>query len=234
MVHVPSDKRYDSMLYRRTGRSGLKLPAISLGLWHNFGHGSRSDTAREMCRAAFDMGITHFDLANNYGPPPGSAESCSARSSRRTSATYRDELIISTKAGYLHVARPLWRVGQPQVPALQPRPEPQAHGARLCRHLLFAPLRSRHAAGRDHGRARYGGAPGQGALCRHLVLSRSARTRRRRSSSASARRRSSTSRAIPSSTAGSRTTGSSTRSRRRAWAASSSRRWRRACSPTST
>ena len=100
MVYVPSNQRYDSMLYRRTGRSGLKLPAVSLGLWHNFGHSSRGDTAREMCRAAFDMGITHFDLANNYGPPPGSAEALFGTILKTEFRDHRDELVISTKAGY--------------------------------------------------------------------------------------------------------------------------------------
>lgn len=100
MVYVPSAKRYDTMLYRRCGRSGLKLPAISLGLWHNFGHGSRGDTAREMCRAAFDLGITHFDLANNYGPPPGSAETLFGSILKTEFRDHRDELVISTKAGY--------------------------------------------------------------------------------------------------------------------------------------
>jgi len=100
MAYLPSDKRYDKMQYRRTGRSGLKLPAISLGLWHNFGHGSRADVAREMCHRAFDLGITHFDLANNYGPPPGSAESLFGDILREDFHDYRDELIVSTKAGY--------------------------------------------------------------------------------------------------------------------------------------
>ena len=101
MVYVPSKKRYDKMLYRRSGRTGLKLPAISLGLWQNFGHASRGDTAREMCRAAFDLGITHFDLANNYGPPPGSAETVFGTSLKTEFRDHRDELVISTKAGYL-------------------------------------------------------------------------------------------------------------------------------------
>jgi L-glyceraldehyde 3-phosphate reductase len=100
MAYMPSSKRYDTMLYRRSGHSGLKLPAISLGFWHNFGHGSRSDTAREMCRAAFDMGITHFDLANNYGPPPGSAETLFGTILKTEFRDHRDELVISTKAGY--------------------------------------------------------------------------------------------------------------------------------------
>ena len=100
MVYLPSDERYGMMQYRRTGRSGLQLPAISLGLWHNFGHTSRADVARDMCRRAFDLGITHFDLANNYGPPPGSAESLFGEILREDFHGLRDELVISTKAGY--------------------------------------------------------------------------------------------------------------------------------------
>lgn len=101
MAREPSAKRYDRMHYRRCGRSGLKLPSISLGLWHNFGHASSAETARAMCRTAFDLGITHFDLANNYGPPPGSAEELFGTILRSEFRDYRDELIISTKAGYL-------------------------------------------------------------------------------------------------------------------------------------
>jgi L-glyceraldehyde 3-phosphate reductase len=92
--------RYGSMVYRRTGRSGLKLPAISLGLWHNFGGVDTLENARAMCRRAFDLGITHFDLANNYGPPAGSAEENFGRIMASDLRPYRDELIISTKAGY--------------------------------------------------------------------------------------------------------------------------------------
>lgn len=97
----PSDSRYGSMKYNRCGRSGLKLPAIALGLWHNFGGVDSLDNAREMLRHAFDLGITHFDLANNYGPPPGSAEENFGKIFQKDFAPYRDELIISTKAGYL-------------------------------------------------------------------------------------------------------------------------------------
>ena len=96
-----SVQRYDKMVYRRCGRSGLKLPAISLGCWHNFGDGDSQDEARAMLRRAFDLGICHFDLANNYGPPPGSAERNVGRILREDFAAHRDELIISTKAGYL-------------------------------------------------------------------------------------------------------------------------------------
>ncbi|HYN89159.1 MAG TPA: L-glyceraldehyde 3-phosphate reductase [Ardenticatenaceae bacterium] len=100
MTFLASDNRYDSMQYRRSGRSGLKLPAISLGLWHNFGGVDAFENGRAMVRRAFDLGITHFDLANNYGPPPGSAEENFGRMLRQDLGSYRDELIISSKAGY--------------------------------------------------------------------------------------------------------------------------------------
>ena len=100
MTYLPSDTRYDTMLYRRCGQSGLMLPAISLGLWHNFGGVDTFENARAMVLCAFDLGITHFDLANNYGPPPGSAEENFGRILKQYLARYRDELVISTKAGY--------------------------------------------------------------------------------------------------------------------------------------
>jgi L-glyceraldehyde 3-phosphate reductase len=100
MGWTPSDKRYEAMAYRRCGRSGLKLPAISLGLWHNFGEDRPHQLKRDICRTAFDLGITHFDLANNYGPPPGSAEIAFGEILRTDFNGLRDELIVSTKAGY--------------------------------------------------------------------------------------------------------------------------------------
>ena len=100
MKYTPNPCRYDEMLYRKCGNSGLKLPAISLGLWHNFGEDFPHQSKREICRAAFDHGITHFDLANNYGPPPGSAETAFGEILKTDFANYRDELIISSKAGY--------------------------------------------------------------------------------------------------------------------------------------
>jgi L-glyceraldehyde 3-phosphate reductase len=100
MTYLARDDRYDRMLYRRTGRSGLDLPALSLGLWHNFGDDRPMDTQRATVRRAFDLGITHFDLANNYGPPYGSAETNFGRILREDLRPYRDELIVSTKAGW--------------------------------------------------------------------------------------------------------------------------------------
>ncbi|EPT6932012.1 L-glyceraldehyde 3-phosphate reductase [Cronobacter malonaticus] len=100
MVYQADPARYATMEYRRCGHSGLKLPAISLGLWHNFGDATLVETSRQLLRRSFDLGITHFDLANNYGPPPGSAESHFGRILKEDFLPYRDELIISTKAGY--------------------------------------------------------------------------------------------------------------------------------------
>jgi L-glyceraldehyde 3-phosphate reductase len=98
--YTAAPDRYAGMEYRRCGRSGLKLPAISLGLWHNFGHDTPHDTKRAICRTAFDHGVTHFDLANNYGPPPGSAEEAFGDLLRTDFRAHRDELIVSSKAGY--------------------------------------------------------------------------------------------------------------------------------------
>jgi L-glyceraldehyde 3-phosphate reductase len=103
MHYRPAQDRYDAMVYNRCGRSGLKLPALSLGLWHNFGGADIFENARVMVHRAFDLGITHFDLANNYGPPPGSAEENFGKILAQDLGPYRDELVISSKAGY-----PMW------------------------------------------------------------------------------------------------------------------------------
>ncbi|MFD9330492.1 L-glyceraldehyde 3-phosphate reductase [Streptomyces sp. NPDC060065] len=100
-MYTAHTDRYADMPYRRTGRSGLKLPALSLGLWHNFGPDRPAETQRAILRRAFDLGVTHFDLANNYGPPPGAAESALGEALKADFTPYRDELVISTKAGYL-------------------------------------------------------------------------------------------------------------------------------------
>jgi L-glyceraldehyde 3-phosphate reductase len=100
MTYVAAEGRYERMPYRRTGRSGLQLPAVSLGLWHNFGHDHPLENQRAIVRRAFDLGVTHFDLANNYGPPYGSAEENFGRLLATDLRAYRDELVVSTKAGY--------------------------------------------------------------------------------------------------------------------------------------
>jgi len=99
-MYIANEKRYDEMQYNRCGNSGLKLPAVSLGLWHNFGSNASFDNMQDMCYTAFDNGITHFDLANNYGPVPGAAEENFGRILEKGLGAYRDELVISTKAGY--------------------------------------------------------------------------------------------------------------------------------------
>jgi len=100
MVYNANEHRYEQMIYRRCGKSGIQLPIISLGLWHNFGGVDVFETGRSIVRKAFDAGITHIDLANNYGPPPGSAEELFGEVLKKDFRPYRDELIISTKAGY--------------------------------------------------------------------------------------------------------------------------------------
>jgi len=110
MSYLPDTDRYSKMKYNRCGRSGLKLPAISLGFWHNFGGLDPFENGRAIVRRAFDLGITHFDLANNYGPPAGSAEENFGRILKLDFHGYRDEMIISTKAGYYMWPGP-WRVG---------------------------------------------------------------------------------------------------------------------------
>lgn len=99
-MYKPSEKRYEQMIYRRCGKSGIQLPAISLGLWHNFGHVDNFENGSKIICTAFDLGVTHFDLANNYGPPPGSAEENFGKILKNKLKSYRDELIISSKAGY--------------------------------------------------------------------------------------------------------------------------------------
>ena len=183
------------MVYRRSGRSGLKLPAISLGLWQNFGHDRPLDTSRAIVRRAFDLGVTHFDLANNYGPPYGSAEENFGRLLRQRPRAVPRRARHLDEGRLRHVARPVRRVGLAQVPAREPRPEPRADGPRLRRHLLLAPLRPGDAARGDDGRARHRGAAGQGALRRHLLVLGGEDARGgARSCASSARRSSSTSR----------------------------------------
>ena len=113
MACTPAPTRYDKMIYNRTGRSGLKLPAISLGLWHNFGFDKSSDSMRAICQRAFDLGVTHFDLANNYGPPPGLSGACLRRDPARRLPKLSRRTRDLNQGGLQHVAGALWRMGQP-------------------------------------------------------------------------------------------------------------------------
>ena len=173
MAYVAAEDRYDGtgMHYRRTGRSGLRLPALSLGLWQNFGTDRPEETQRAILRRAFDRGVTHFDLANNYGPPYGRAEENVGRYLDDDFKSHRDELVISTKAGWDMWPGPYGQGGGARKYVLaSPRPVAGPARPRLRRHLLQPPLRPRHAGRGDDDGARHGGALGPRALRRHLVL----------------------------------------------------------------
>ena len=166
--------RYDGrMSYRRCGRSGTRYAShLTRPLAQLRWRRRMFETGRAVLRRAFDLGVTHFDLANNYGPPYGSAEETFGRVMAADFRPYRDELIISTKAGYDMWPGPYGDGGSRKVSAGQPRPESQADGARLCRHFLLAPGGPDDAAGGDDGCARPRVSAGQGAVRRHFVLLR--------------------------------------------------------------
>ncbi len=227
-LYTAHPDRYADMPYRRTGRSGLKLPALSLGLWHNFGPDRPVETQRAILRRAFDLGITHFDLANNYGPPPGAAESALGEFLKTDFAPYRDELVISTKAGYLMWPGPygewgsrkyvlssldqsLKRLGLDYVDVFYShRPDPETPLEETMGALHSASSRARRStsASPTTRRSRRGRPPG--------------------SSASWAPRSSSTSRATPCSTAARRARACSTRWTNSRSARSSSPRWSRA------
>ena len=145
-MYQAKDTRYDHMVYNRCGNSGLKLPEVSLGFWHNFGDTGVYENMRKMVFTAFDNGITHFDLANNYGPEYGSAEANLGKLLKENFTAYRDELIISTKAGY-----DMW-----QGP--------------YGNYLLSSPDGSRYTVRGDHGCTRPGSKERQSAICRNIQL----------------------------------------------------------------
>ncbi len=178
-AYVPDPTRYDHATFRRCGSSGLVLPAISLGLWQNFGGADVFETGRAMIRRAFDRGVTHFDLANNYGPPYGSAEENFGDDSAQGFPRPAQRARHFDQGRLGHVARPLRHRRLAQISARLARRQPQAHGPRLRRHLLRAPPLERLPARRNHGRAGLRRASGQGALRRHLVLQPRAHARRR-------------------------------------------------------
>ena len=136
-MYVANQQRYDSMQYRRCGRSGVQLPAISLGLWHNFGGVDIYENGRAIVLRAFDLGITQIDLANNYGPPPGSAEETFGKILKQDLRSVSRRTHHHHQGRIRHVARSVWRVGIAQIPDRQPQPEPEAHGPGICRHFLL-------------------------------------------------------------------------------------------------
>lgn len=146
-IYSPTPERYDNgMKFRRCGQSGILLPEISLGLWHNFGDVNTFANSQAMAHYAFDRGITHFDLANNYGPSYGSAEETFGMIMKKSFMPYRDELFISTKAGHDMWPGPLWGVGLTQVPDEQPQPKSETDEPGVCGHLLLPPLRPGYSA----------------------------------------------------------------------------------------
>ena len=145
-IYSPAPERYDNgMKFRRCGQSGILLPEISLGLWHNFGDVNTFANSQAMAHYAFDRGITHFDLANNYGPSYGSAEETFGMIMKKSFMPYRDELFISTKAGHDMWPGPYGEWGS-QVPDEQPQPKSETDEPGVCGHLLLPPLRPGYSA----------------------------------------------------------------------------------------
>ena len=149
-MYQAANDRYEKMAYVRCGKSGLKLPAISLGLWHNFGDTGVYENMKEILFTAFDNGIVHFDPANNYGPAYGSAEKNFGKILKEELGVYRDELLISTKP-VLICGKPLWKLGKQKISSFQSGSEPEAYGAGLCGYFLPSPDGSGDSAGRDDG-----------------------------------------------------------------------------------
>ena len=168
--YLAASNRYDGMKYRRCGQSGIFLPMISLGLWHNFGHTDELEKGRNILRYAFDNGITHFDLANNYGPPFGAAEENFGRIFKRDFRPYRDELFIATKAGWDMWPWALWQFRVEKIPPCFPRPKFKTNGLGLCGRLLSPPPRPQHPIGGDNGRIAPHCSAWQGPLCRYFSI----------------------------------------------------------------
>ena len=169
--YLPAGDRYDGrMPYRRCGRSGLQLPAISLGLWWNFGHDRPFETSRAIVRRAFDLGVTHFDLANNYGPPYGSAEENFGRLLHDDLRPFRDELVISSKAGYDMWPGPYGEWGSRKYLLASLDQSLARMGLEYVDIFYSHRFDPEDAARGDDGRARHRRAAGEGAVCGHLVL----------------------------------------------------------------
>lgn len=152
MPYSADPSRYDDMAYRRVGRSGLKLPAVSLGIWQNFGSVTPYETSRAILLRAFDLGVTHIDAANNYGPVPGSAEETLGPGAENRFGPLSGRADYLHQSGLRHVARPLWGLGKPEIHAGLPRPEPETPGAGVCGYFLFPPAGSGNPSGGNHGR----------------------------------------------------------------------------------
>ena len=171
-TYAPATTRYDTMLYKRCGASGLKLPAISLGFWHNFGDITPYDQMKALALTAFDHGITHFDLANNYGPEPGAAEKNAGRLIRQYLAAHRDELVISTKAGYEMWSGPYGDWGSRKYLLASLDQSLERLGLDYVDIFYHHRPDPRDSFGGNDGRARPGRRQRQGALCGPVELRR--------------------------------------------------------------
>ena len=164
-MYQAAEERYQKMDYVYCGKSGLKLPEVSLGFWHNFGDTGVYENMKQICFTAFDNGITHFDLANNYGPEPGSAEKNFGRILKEEMGQHRDEMVISTNVGW-----PLRGLGKQKVSAGKPGSEPAENGTGLCRHLLSSQDGSEYTIRGDHGCIGYSSTVWKSTLCRTVQL----------------------------------------------------------------
>jgi len=163
--------RYDTMQYRRCGKSGILLPVISVGLWHNFGHADDFTNMRAILRCAFDNGVSHFDLANNYGPPYGAAEENFGRIFDKDFRGYRDELFLSSKAGWDMWPGPYGNFGSRKYLMASLDQSLKRMGVGLCRCFLPPPTRPRYTFGRNHGCIALDSTARQSTLCRRFPIS---------------------------------------------------------------
>ena len=170
MIYQPSPARYAAMHYRRCGYSGLKLPALSLGLWHNFGAIDNFENCRSIVHTAFDSGITHFDLANNYGPPPGGAEETFGAILKQDLKSHRDEMIISTKAGWPMWPGPYGDLGSKKYLVASLDQSLKRMGLDYVDIFYHHRPDPDTPIGRNNGSASFNCAAGQGVICRHFQL----------------------------------------------------------------
>ena len=167
-MYQAAEDRYQKMGYPYCGKSGLRLPEVSLGFWHNFGDTGVYENMKQICFTAFDNGITHFDLANNYGPEPGSAEKNFGRILKEEMGQHRDEMVISTKAGYLMWDGPYGDWGRKYL--LASLDQSLENGTGLCRHLLSSQDGSEYTIRGDHGSIGYSSTVRKSTLCRIVQL----------------------------------------------------------------
>lgn len=169
-MYQADETRYDKMQYHRCGNSGLKLPEVSLGMWHNFGSNADYDNMKNMCMTAFDAGITHFDLANNYGPVYGAAEENFGRILKDVMKPYRDELVISTKAGFDMWPGPYGDWGSKKYLVASLDQSLKLDGSGICGYFLSSQTRSRNSVRGNHACIRWHRKKRKSIICRNIEL----------------------------------------------------------------